>query len=500
MSESTFNPQIDQDKVFHWFTVCSQPHQESKLAERLTEAQKTEKNIIEVFCPINTTVTVRRNGKDVKAPLYTGHVFVYATYQALNEYLRKNFPSGVGILFTRTNYESATEQRQVLPLVIPEEQMRMFREFNDSYNEQMVVLDRPYSDYAFNPKNGKYNEVVKIMDGSFAGRKGYLVRFDGERRLVFNILNEKDLPSLTVCIPNIWNFHVLRLQNAGHNRVGKETERDRAIDQLLGTIQACGKSELSLPALGEVLTFLCNKTSWVSFCKFLNSHGEREMSESFSEYTKQQVNQVFNLIRYENENPGYVMNSWKRNFIRPFLTPVYGGANLDIDEDEVRLLNVVYEELIRKVDIEEDVFYPDTQEEKKVTTTYCAHIGRVNNICFANWDKFLAAYFKTAKTANRYLVDGRGREKLVESFRNYAPTLYKVLRDPESPVKAKEDFLVGTHQLNVLYIEVKDDSAEAIAQAEQTLITTGVKICQEINTTTHLAIWRRYLCSVWLHL
>lgn len=35
--------------------------------------------------------------------------------------------------------------------------------------------------------------------------------------------------------------------------------------------------------------------------------------------------------------------------------------------------------------------------------------------------------------------------------------------------------------------------------ARDTLIQTCVDICREVNATSHLAIWRRYLRTVWLH-
>ena len=87
-------------------------------------------------------------------------------------------------------------------------------------------------------------------------------------------------------------------------------------------------------------------------------------------------------------------------------------------------------------------------------------------------------------------------EKLIESFRNYAPILYKVLTDAGSAVKAVPDFPVGNETLNVLAITT---TAADVDKAKDKLINTCVSICKELNTTTHLAIWRRYLRTVWLH-
>ena len=82
----------------------------------------------------------------------------------------------------------------------------------------------------------------------------------------------------------------------------------------------------------------------------------------------------------------------------------------------------------------------------------------------------------------------------MDSFRNYAPLLYKVLTDPDSPVRAIQDFPVGDERLNVMAI-----TANHPEQGAEELIQTGVAICREINSSNHLAVWRRYLRTVWLH-
>ena len=126
---------------------------------------------------------------------------------------------------------------------------------------------------------------------------------------------------------------------------------------------------------------------------------------------------------------------------------------------------------------------------------------------FANWDGFLGEYFLTAGKANEKLVSGTVRtvcngtiftetERLMESFRNYAPTLYKVLTDSDSAVRTVQDFKVGEDTLNVFAIRSSVREKEA---AKDRLVETCVRICTEINTTSHLAVWRRYLRTVWLH-
>ena len=199
--------------------------------------------------------------------------------------------------------------------------------------------------------------------------------------------------------------------------------------------------------------------------------------------------------------------------LRPVLTPT-SGVELEAGKDEVEFRHEYFFEIIRKVDITEEVYYPAKGKNGIVTTVYFAHIGIMQDaekdgyILFANWDAFLGEYFLTGGKANEKLVSGttrtvhgeemagRERKKLIESFRNYAPSLYKVLADEDSDVKAVQGFKLGDETLDVLAVAT---TAGCVDKAKGQLINTCVNICKEINTTAHLAVWRRYLRTVWLH-
>ena len=77
--------------------------------------------------------------------------------------------------------------------------------------------------------------------------------------------------------------------------------------------------------------------------------------------------------------------------------------------------------------------------------------------------------------------------------------LYNILSDTASEVQAVKGFNAGGHTLNVLAIETADTDAVFIEAAKEKLITTCVNACKEINSTARLAVWRRYLRTVWLH-
>lgn len=481
---------------YHWFIVRTLPHQEKKLRDLLLEHQSEMTNILDVYCPVHTTVKVIHDSRKVDAPLFAGHVFVFSTHQVLEDFLSKYYPDG-SVLYCRK--DSGSETRTPVRTV-PETQMRFFKDFNENYADNVIVLEHPYTDYAFNHKNNEPNEVIKVLDGPLAGHKGYLVRVNKNRRLVFNMEGLDGYSHVAISIPDIWNFHVIRLHNADGDRQTVGTKKIRTIDMLAGIIQGCGYGEDTLATLYDIIDKLTFKPSLVQLCSSL-FRGNKTLSQNLAGLSNEEAGLIMYLIRYECENPGYVRSVCQRLVIRPFLTPT-SGITPAADKEYATLNHPGFTEIIRKEKITEHTFFPASGVEKAVDVTYYSHIGIAPGAdngytLFVNWDELLNEYFMTS---------GNARKKLLEvGFANYAPTLYQVIEDM-LPVKALSSFRVGEEKLNVLAIQVSDvtDSASlmdvpSIASAVDTLISTGIKICQEINTTTHLAVWRRYLRSVWLH-
>ena len=539
---ATTTMQMANDKLnsvdFKWFIVRTPPRQERKLAAMLELYIKQADNILEVYCPANTTVSVCRGGREEQAPLFAGFVFVLATRRALADFIGSRYPEGT-LLYAHRQAEG----RKAELLTVPEGQMRAFRDFNENYADRLVVLERPYSDYAFNPKTGEPNEVVRVVDGPLAGREGYLTRFRGERRLVFNMKSPTGGTGFAVSIPDVWNFRVVRLHNAEGDRLTRATEKERAADLLIGLLQGSGMGDDALPMFHAMVEALAAKPSLRALCHSLRCQGHDGIAARLASLTAAEAGLLVNLARYEHDNPGYTRSAYPRLVIRPFLTPTPGIAIGD-GAAEARIAHAAFTEVIRKVCIAEQTYYPSRQESAAVATTYYAHIGIMPAPCpemqcqhhplhaadngipaiaqpslptgesrrgvllFANWDAFLGQYFLTAGKANEKLVggttqpptpcgaDGDEARKLLDSFRNYAPTLYKVLTDAASPVKAVSGLDVGGSEINAMAITA---TAATTPEAARTLTDTCTAICREVNTTTHLALWRRYLRTVWLH-
>ena len=491
---------------YHWFLVCTKPGHELELRALIEREKGKIRNILEVYCPTHTKVYVRRGDNEQRLPFFDGYVFVLATQGALAEFLRDN-DSDAYIWYNRKR----TPDEKAVACTIPESQIRAFRDYNENYADKVIVLERPYTDYAFNAKTDEPNEIVRVIDGPLAGCEGYICRFHKKKGLVFRVQGMMPGCWLTVTYPNASDLHVVRLHNAEGDRLSIGTEKGRAADLLVGILQGCGYGERTQSLFYELMERLAADLSLEALCKHLQKQEEKALADRLAQLTTKEAELLINLARYEHDTPGYVRENWPRIILRPFLTPT-SGIEMEEDKNEAELPHQDFTEIIREVDITEEVYYPSKQEDGKITTTYYAHIGRMEDksgfIYFANWDDFLREYFLTAGKANEKLVSGKVQkvrneitlaetEKLIESFRNYAPTLYKVLTEPDSAVKAVPNFKVGEDLLNVLAIQSSAQDKEA---AKDQLIKTCVRVCKEINTTNHLAVWRRYLRTVWLHI
>ena len=491
---------------YHWFLVCTKPGHELELRALIEREKGKIRNILEVYCPTHTKVYVRRGDNEQRLPFFDGYVFVLATQGALAEFLRDN-DSDAYIWYNRKR----TPDEKAVACTIPESQIRAFRDYNENYADKVIVLERPYTDYAFNAKTDEPNEIVRVVDGPLAGCEGYICRFHKKKGLVFRVQGMMPGCWLTVTYPNASDLHVVRLHNAEGDRLSIGTEKGRAADLLVGILQGCGYGEHTQSLFYELMERLAADLSLEALCKHLQKQGEKVLADRLAKLTTKEAELLINLARYEHDTPGYVRENWPRIILRPFLTPT-SGIEMEEDKNEAELPHQDFTEVIRKLDITEEVYYPSKQEDGKITTTYYAHIGRMEDksgfIYFANWDDFLREYFLTAGKANEKLVSGKVQkvrneitltetEKLIESFRNYAPTLYKVLTEPDSAVKAVPNFKVGEELLNVFAIRSSAQEKEA---AKDQLIKTCVRVCKEINTTNHLAVWRRYLRTVWLHI
>ena len=344
---------------YHWFLVCTKPGHEPDLCSLIEREKGKIGNILEVYCPTHTKVYVRRGDNEQRLPFFDGYVFVLATQGALVEFLRDN-DSDAYIWYNRKR----TPDEKAVACTIPESQIRAFRDYNENYADKVIVLERPYTDYAINAKTDEPNEIVRVVDGPLAGCEGYICRFHRKKGLVFRVQGIMPGSWLTVTYPNASDLHVVRLHNAERDRLSIGTEKGRAADLLVGILQSCGYGERTHSLFYELMERLAADLSLEALCKHLQKQGEKALADRLAKLTTQEAELLINLARYEHDTPGYVKENWPRMILRPFLTPT-SGVELEADKNELELQHKDYTEFIRKVDISEEVYYPSRQEDGK---------------------------------------------------------------------------------------------------------------------------------------
>lgn len=554
----------ENDIDFKWYVVhINQPGKELALRDILEKTLGKVKNITDYYCPVyaytkfqkrlndgsrpmRRKVKVRDESGKSKTktkkvlPLFAGMVYVRATQTALASFLKDYFPIGT-IMYTKSVSLSP------YPVVIKDETMKKFRDFNDNLAAEPVLLQRPFNDYAFNKNQNEPNDTIMVVDGVLAGRTGYLIRINGNRGLALQMENPAGNGYVTVGIPNIRSFHIVRVRNADMDSASFATKRLRAIDLLVGMIQGAGISDYRLlSTLYEIVIQLKKDSSFGKLCELLRkgksggkpqSSSSKEKRESLaSAMERLSVDDrrlVLYLVFLEEQAPGYIDENLRNPALRPFLTPTL-GKRLGEGETYGKINHRDFVEIIRPVDITERYFNAQSQETKAMTDTYYAHIGiRYQDggyMVFANWDGLLSKYFMTEGKANKKILSGKRqitykrdkegnierdpgslmpeveREKLMDSFLNYAKPLYDVLVG-NSEVRAMPKLeLMGNGGISVLYIQLPESDkvrdpmkSESVASAIDTLISTGVEICTTIGSETHIKLWRNHLDNVWLH-
>lgn len=371
-------------------------------------------------------------------------------------------------------------------------------DFNEHYPDQVIVLEHPYSDYAFNNKTQEANEVIKVADGPFAGKTGYLVRLRRERRLVFQMEN------MAVSIPDVWDYHLVRLHNKHSDRQTKHTEKARAIDLIVGKMQGCGFQDNLGKAFAWVMETLTKTPSFNNLIKQIEAEHPKDetylrFKDCIKSLTTHEASSILSLSAYANENPG-IANSCFNMDLRPFMTPTSGiptikGKNFSI------LKHKKFTEYILPITFGEETYYPKVEKARTTMVSYYAHIGIIKKrndkiVVFVNWDSILREYF--------YLV-GEAKAKQLESFSQFTPLLYHILMG-QTTIKVEKNLSLDNSSIHALSITVEQAEKstslweqQTVSDAIATLATTCQKICLEINSSTHLAAWRKYLRGIWLH-
>lgn len=126
------------------------------------------------FLPLKKEgVTVGENQRpmEVLEPFIAGLVFVQSTKLLLDQWMNE---AGMGCRF----YTDVKGE----PIIVPDNQIRLFKDYLSFVNSKVMVLRKPYS-YFLKKKR------IRILNGPFAGLEGRLFQIKGNYKLVYGLEN-----------------------------------------------------------------------------------------------------------------------------------------------------------------------------------------------------------------------------------------------------------------------------------------------------------------------
>lgn len=126
------------------------------------------------FLPLKKVgVTSRKdqNAQEIQEPVISGLIFVQSSKPSLDQWLNE---VGLGCRYY-------TDVKDV-PIIVPDFQIRLFKDYISFVNSDVMVLRKPYSYFLKKKK-------IRILNGPFAGLEGRLFQIKGNYKLVYGLGN-----------------------------------------------------------------------------------------------------------------------------------------------------------------------------------------------------------------------------------------------------------------------------------------------------------------------
>ena len=152
-----------------WYVITTPRHQERLIRQTLDDFK-----VGHTFLPMRMeSVTDPVTGKPrvVNVPVIPGLVFVQTTREQLGLWLSQ---ASMGARL----YMDSTDS----PVVVPDYQIRLFKDYLSFVSSEVMVLRKPYSYFLKKKK-------IRILSGKFAGLEGRLFQVKGNYKLVYGLGN-----------------------------------------------------------------------------------------------------------------------------------------------------------------------------------------------------------------------------------------------------------------------------------------------------------------------
>lgn len=161
-----------QDDNKEWFVLRVTYNRITKACELLREV-----NIEYYFPQHHVQKIVKGRKKRVLEPFLPNLIFVYSTKESIYSFIKKN-PRNNFINFYYNHFKEEGDRNP--PLVVGYREMMNFIKVTSVDNEHIRIVNPGQCHY----KNG---DIVRVMEGNFAGVEGRVARVAGQQRVVVEI-------------------------------------------------------------------------------------------------------------------------------------------------------------------------------------------------------------------------------------------------------------------------------------------------------------------------
>lgn len=514
-----------------WYVIVTRAHQEHKVCDLLTERRRAD--ILRVYLPERTTVSAVRGGRVERLPLLRCRVFVYGARRAIDAFLA-DCPYAASLQRDHT-------ARRIM--TVPEAEMECFIEFNRHDVDRLLVLERPYRRYLFDPAKGRANVRARVIDGPFAGLEGLLVRVRKDHRLVFRI------GEMAVSIPNVWQWHLLRLTDADAADARRRTDPAYLIDRLTAALQRSGLTHETGRYLIWAVRRLQAEASLAGLCAEAAANARIEpapwqtVASAFTALTGAEAEALTSLSYYFSLHPDELDRRLADTPLRPFLTPVADAADEDWPSEAAQRPEVMppaegmetsapvcllphaedgFTECIGRLTLTEDAYRAEDETARPRRVTYETHVGRRGTLLFIDFQPLTDRFLRLSPET---------RQAQRKTLRQYHPALAAVFEtmraavEPEKEPPAETKAQLALRRLTfhpdtaprwclaldtaaaVPGVDATPPGADASAQAEplappeaayERFVTEAAALLTAIARSTHLALWRDVLPELWL--
>ena len=447
-----------------WYALHTSPGtQERELRERIEQCP----DVSEAYYPLTKRTKRLKNGETttVTHPLLPSTVFVRCRMQPVRQYIKDYTIPGSFILDATRDYNS--------PMVIPDTDMREFRQLWDNYNEQILCLNNSYETF-------RNCDIVTINNGLFQGMRGKFKEIKHDYKLIVQV------GTWTLALSNIQRYTL----TVNCSRP-KNTEQDmlfQLIDKCLSHLHALGYVDEAPALLRRLLNATRNTTTHTGTADtgsdihpILAQHTDAQRSDLLT------LNDNLLMRRKKLECDTQIPSSP----LRPFLT-IHPGYYGDITTP-VEVTHHDFTEIITREDITETFPVSEkTDKTREETNPYYAHVAVKRDsstnryTLLTNWTDFYS-YYTTLDDKPRF------HEKLLQ---HNSPLFHAILTATHPGGIRFRTLRLGDEDVTGVCIEA-DAPTPAILRH---LIDTSRQLCEEIIGNTHLLPWRRHLSTVWFRI